>query len=150
MATTLPLPPDFSDFLRLLEEKGVEYLLVGGYAVGYHGYPRATADLDIWVAISEVNACRIVEALRDFGFDLPELQPQLFLQEDRIVRLGHPPLRIKLMTSASGVEFSACHARRVIDTLGSVRVSILSLADLKANKRAAGRHKDLDDLENLP
>ncbi len=143
------LPHDFKDFLRLLNEKGVEYLLVGGYAVGYHGYPRATADMDVWIARNPENAQRITEALRDFGFDLSDLKPALFLDENRIVRLGLPPLRIEVITSASGVIFEECYPKRVRVELDGIDVNVIGREQLLANKRAAGRHKDLDDIEHL-
>src|SRR6516165_10786852 len=95
------LPADLREFLKLLNSGRVEYLLVGGYAVGYYGYPRATADLDIWVAISEGNARKLVQALKRFGFDVPNLQPEIFLEQDRLVRFGEPPLRIEILTTIS-------------------------------------------------
>jgi predicted nucleotidyltransferase len=143
------LPHDFKDFLRLLNEKSVEYLLVGGYAVGYHGYPRATADLDVWIARNPENAQRVTEALRDFGFDLPDLKPDLFFDENRIVRLGLPPLRIEVITSASGVTFEECYLERIRAEIDGISVNIIGREQLLANKRAAGRHKDLDDIEHL-
>ena len=149
MATT-HLPPDFKEFLRLLNAHKVEYLVIGGYAVGYHGYPRATADLDIWVAARPANAARIVAALKEFGFDLPDLSPELFLREWQIIRLGVPPVRIEIATTISGVDFVESYADRVGDTLDGVPVSLISLKHLKANKKAAGRHEDLADLEHLP
>lgn len=147
---TIQLPPDFKEFLKLLNEHKVEYLLVGGYAVGYYGYPRATADLDIWVAIQPQNAEKIVAALKEFGFDLPELLPALFLKEDQIIRLGVPPIRIEIITTLSGVRFDICYAARHVDVLDGVQVNLISFEQLKTNKKAAGRHKDLSDLENLP
>ena len=147
---TIHLPPDFKEFLRLLNVHKVEYLLIGGYAVSYHGYPRATADMDIWVAIHPANAGRIVAALRDFGFDLPDLSPELFLQQWQIIRLGMPPVRIEIATTISGVDFSECYASRVEDTLDGVPVHLISLDHLKVNKKASGRHQDLADLEHLP
>jgi predicted nucleotidyltransferase len=143
------LTRDFKDFLRLLNEKGVEYLLVGGYAVGYHGYPRATADMDVWIARKPENAQRVMETLRDFGFDLPDLKPDLFLDENRIVRLGLPPLRIQVITSASGVAFEECYLKRVQAEIDGIEVNIIGREQLLVNKRAAGRHKDLDDIEHL-
>src|SRR5947207_11563855 len=98
MATPL-LPADFREFLKLLNSRKVEYLLIGGYAVGFYGYPRATADMDIWVAMSAETAAKLVVALQEFGFDVPELKPELFMQEDSIVRLGEPPLRLEILTS---------------------------------------------------
>jgi predicted nucleotidyltransferase len=144
------LPFDFREFLRLLAASRVEYLLIGGYAVGYHGYPRATQDLDVWIANNPQNADRVVEALRRFGFDVPELNRELFLVKDTIVRMGVPPIRIEVATTLSGVDFESCYANRVEEEIDGVPVSIMSLSDLKANKKAAGRHKDLDDLEHLP
>ena len=147
---SVDLPPEFREFLRLLNEHQVEYLLIGGYAVAYHGYPRATADMDIWIAIHTQNAEKVVTALKAFGFDLPELSTDLFLKEDRIVRMGVPPVRIEIATSISGVQFDECYAARVMDELDGVPVNLIDLAHLKTNKKAAARHKDLDDLENLP
>ena len=149
MATTR-LSHDFKEFLKLLNAHQVEYLLIGGYAVGYHGYPRATADMDIWVALHPANAERIVAVLKEFGFDLPELSPELFLKEWQIIRLGVPPVRIELATTVSGVNFNECYADRLTDTLDDVKVNLISLKHLKINKKAAGRHQDLADLENLP
>lgn len=144
------LPPDFLEFLRLFDANGVEYLLVGGFAVAIHGYPRATADMDVWVRRSRENAERIVRALRAFGFDVPELNESLFLEPDRIVRMGVAPLRIQVLTSIDGVEFEACAARAEEVDVEGLRVRLIGLDDLKTNKRASGRAKDLADLDNLP
>ena len=144
------LPPDFKEFLKLLNSGGVEYLLVGGYAVGYYGYPRATGDLDIWVALRADNADKIVAALRQFGFDLPELAPELFMAEERIVRMGVPPFRLEILTTISGVRFEECYASRVETIIDSTAVKVIDLASLKANKQASGRPKDLLDLKHLP
>jgi predicted nucleotidyltransferase len=149
MATPL-LPPDFKEFLRSLNEKRVEYLLIGGYAVGYYGYVRATADMDVWVACTEENAARTLAALREFGFDLPDSTRETFLKADNVARMGVPPFRIELLTSISGVSFDACYAERVIDTIDGVIVPIISLQHLKMNKKASARLKDLADLEHLP
>ena len=145
----LVLPNDFKEFLRLLRTHRVEYLLIGGWAVGYHGYPRATDDLDIWIAISPANAARVVEVLREFGFDVPQLAADLFLQDDRIVRMGVEPVRIEVVTTISGVNFEKCYRERLETTLDDEPVSLISLRDLKINKKAGGRAKDLADLDNL-
>ena len=147
---TIRLPPDFKEFLRLLNSHAVEYLLVGGYSVGYYGYPRATGDMDIWIALGEENARRVTAALVEFGFGDSNLSVDLFLKQDQVIRMGVPPLRIDILTSVSGVEFSECYAQRSVDEIDGVDVSIIGLNDLKRNKRSAGRHKDLNDLENLP
>jgi len=134
----------------LLNAHEVEYMLIGGYAVGYHGYPRATADMDIWIAVHPENSQRMVSVLKEFGFDAPELSPQLFSEDWQIVRLGVPPVRIEIATTISGVDFGECYSERVVDMLDDVEVNLISLKHLKANKKASGRHQDLADLENLP
>jgi predicted nucleotidyltransferase len=146
----LELPLDFKEFLKLLNTKGVEYLLIGGYAVGYHGYPRTTNDIDIWIAVNLDNATRMVGVLREFGFDTHELSSDLFLKENSIVRMGMPPMRIEVATGISGVRFEECYTERVEDEIDGVKVNIIDLHHLKVNKKASGRHKDLNDLENLP
>jgi hypothetical protein len=147
---TIHLPHDFKEFLRLLNAHKVEYLLIGGYAVGYFGYPRATADMDIWIAMHPANAEKIVMVLKKFGFDLHELSPELFLKEWQIIRLGVPPVRIEISTTISGVDFNECYAERIMGELDGEQVNLISLNHLKANKKASGRHQDLADLENLP
>ena len=134
----------------MLNARQVEYLLVGGYAVGYYGYPRATVDMDIWIAIGRQNAEKVVDVLREYGFDLPELSPDLFLEENKMIRMGVPPLRLEVITSISGVRFEECYAERVTVMFDDVEASLISLRHLKVNKKASGRFKDLNDLENLP
>jgi len=133
-----------------LNENEVRYLLIGGYAVGFHGYPRATDDMDVWIAVHPENAGRMVAVLREFGFILPELTPELFLQANKIIRMGVPPMRLEISTGISGVDFEECYASRVVDALDGIQVNIIALHHLKINKKAAGRFKDLADLENLP
>lgn len=147
---TIHLPPDFKEFFRWLNFHEVEYLLVGGYAVGYHGYPRATMDIDVWIASTSENAQKVVAALESFGFGSEVLQAKLFLQEDKIFRMGLPPMRIEILTSISGVEFGEAYAERIEDELDGVAVNLINLHYLKANKKAAARAKDLADLEELP
>ena len=146
----LALPPDFKEFLKLLKEHDVRYLLIGGYAVGYHGYARATADMDIWIAIHPDNAQKIVAVLKTFGFDHPDLKPELFLQEKKIIRMGVPPVRLEITTSISGVEFDECYQARIVGELDEVEVNLIDLENLKKNKKASGRAKDFADLEKLP
>ena len=146
---TVHLPPDFKEFLQLLNSRQVEYLLIGGYAVGYYGYPRATADIDIWIAIKPENAEKVVKVLQEFGFGVEELTPDLFLEEEQIIRMGMPPVRIEILTTISGVNFEECYAARQVDVLDGVEVNLISLDHLRINKKASGRYKDLNDLENL-
>ena len=144
------LTKDFREFLQCLNARGVEFLVIGGHAVAFYGYPCATADLDVWIAVSEANALRIVEALKNFGFQVPDLNADLFLREDRIIRMGVAPNRIEIQTGIDGVTFSQCYPRRVTAELDGVSVGFISLDDLKANKAACGRHKDMADLDHLP
>ena len=147
---TIHLPQDFKEFFQSFNQHEVEYLLVGGYAVGYHGYPRATMDIDIWVASNPENARRVVAALEDFGFGGEVLAEALFLEDDRVIRMGLPPMRIEILTSISGVDFQDAYDERIEDVLDGVAVKLISLQHLKANKLAAARTKDLADLEELP
>lgn len=147
---SIELHPDFKDCLKLLNSYGVKYLVVGGYAVGYHGYPRATGDMDIWIAVNEVNAERTAEALQAFGMPEQETTKRLFMEKDKIIRMGVPPVSIEVITGASGIEFDECYPRREIVKIDNIPVNFISLDDLKLNKQAAGRHKDLEDIEHLP
>lgn len=141
------LPPDFSEFLRLLNENDAEYLLVGGFAVNVHGYSRSTGDITVWVDPSAENAGRVAAALRDFGF--PNATPALFTEPDQIVRMGVPPLRIEILTGIDGVEFDSCYQRRISVRTENIEMPVIRLEDLIANKKAAGRPKDLADLDEL-
>ena len=144
------LHQDFKEFLKSFNDEGVRYLLIGGYAISQYGYPRATADLDVWIAVAPDNAARCVEALKRFGMSVPELTSDLFLAKNQIVRMGVPPVRIEIHTGISGVAFEDCYTRHQSVALDGIEVTMIGLDDLKANKRASGRPRDLDDLENLP
>ena len=144
---TIRLPNDFSEFLRLLNSNGAEYLLVGGYAVNYYGYSRSTGDLDVWISPLEQNRTKVAKALQQFGF--ASTTPEMFGQPDQVVRMGVPPLRLEILTSISGVEFADCYRRREIVDIAGLAVPVIRLDDLIRNKRAAGRLKDLADLEQL-
>jgi predicted nucleotidyltransferase len=143
------IPRDFQEFLRLLNDQKIEYLIIGGYAVGHYGYVRYTGDLDIFVDLSRENAVRLTRAFRDFGFDLPEVTPELFLNKGRIVRIGHEPMRLEILNDIDGVRFEDCYANRNEVDLGGVKASVISLPHLLQNKRASGRAKDLADVEAL-
>jgi hypothetical protein len=106
--------------------------------------------MDIWVAVSSENADRVAQALIDFGFKSEDVPLSFFTEPGKIVRMGVPPMRLEIVTSISGVEFGACFARRTSAVIDGVPVDIIGLDDLKINKRASGRHKDLNDLEQLP
>jgi predicted nucleotidyltransferase len=133
-----------------MNSASVEYLIVGGYAVAYHGYARTTGDIDVWIAINPHNAEKLVHVLQNFGFDVPELSSELFLIRDRIVRMGMPPFRIEILNTISGVSFEECYARRISDVIDGVEIKLINLEDLKINKKASGRPKDIADLQYLP
>jgi len=144
------LPQDFRDFLKLLNENEVRYLLIGGYAVGYHGYPRATANMDIWIAVESKTADRMVKVMRGFGFEEGVVTRDVFLGNKGPIRMGVPPLRLEVLMQVSGVDFDECFERRINDVVDGVEVKIINLMDLRQNKKASGRLKDLSDLEHLP
>jgi predicted nucleotidyltransferase len=143
------LNQDFREFIASLNDNQVRYLVIGGYAVAFHGYPRYTKDIDIWIEMSEANATGIVKALEDFGFGSLGLEADDFLEADQIIQLGYPPARIDLITTAPGVDFEECYKSRIEVDIEGVSVNFIGLEDLKRNKQAAGRMQDLADLENL-
>jgi hypothetical protein len=106
--------------------------------------------MDVWVARSPENAERLAEVLRAFGFSPTAVSADLFLAENRVVRLGVPPLRLEILTTISGVTFAECYPRRTQTVLDGIDVALISLPDLKANKAASSRPKDLIDLQHLP
>ncbi len=127
----IQIPQDFREFLRLLNYHHVEYLLIGGYAVGYYGFVRATGDMDIWVKISPNNATQIVKALQEFGFAVPELSYELFMQEEKIIRMGVPPLRLEILTTISGVDFVECFQNRLTDQIDGIDLTLSALKRLR-------------------
>jgi hypothetical protein len=134
----------------LLNSAQVEYLLLGGYAVAYYGVPRATGDMDVWINPDAANTARLVVALRQFGFTDATITPERFTKPGQVFRMGVPPLRIELLTSVTGLDFPAAYSRRRLVRIDDVGVTLIALEDLQANKRAVGRRKDLDDVDNLP
>lgn len=149
MDTTIRLPQDFKEFLKLLEENEVEYLLVGGYAVGFHGYPRPTGDIDFWIARNDANAAKLVKILVAFGFNAPELSPSLFLLEKSIVRMGVAPFKLEVITHIDGVAFADCYSKRLEAAIDGCPVKIIDYQSLLINKKASGRPKDINDLLEL-
>ena len=140
---------DFKEFLQLLNEHDVRYLIIGGYAVAFHGHPRYTKDLDVWIWVDPTNASRMIEALNHFGFGSLGLKPDDFLNTENVIQLGFPPNRIDLIMSPSGVDFKTCYENKIESVIDGVQVHFISLQHLRDNKKAAGRHQDLADLENL-
>lgn len=128
----------------------VEYLLIGGVAVAQYGYSRFTYNLDVWVGVDSENATRLLQVLRQFGFATPNVNEELLMRENRIIRMGLPPVRIEVHTGISGVRFQECYKNRQYVEIDGNPISIISLRDLRINKAASGRHQDLADLEHLP
>lgn len=143
------LNPNFREFIELLNEHEVKYLIVGGYAVVLHGYPRYTGAMDFFIESSIENTQKVVDTLNQFGFISLELSPKELAKPDMILQLGRPPLRIDIINSLSGVTFEACIKERKLFTIDETVLPVIGLAQLKKNKKASGRHRDLDDLEHL-
>ncbi len=145
----MKLDKDFNEFVELFVAKDVRFLVVGGYALAAHGYPRATDDFDAWVWANSENAEKIVECLAEFGFGSLNLSTDDFTTLDRVVQLGYPPYRIDIITSISGVEFENAWANRLVVDVDGMQVPFIGRDDLLTNKRATGRPKDLLDVERL-
>ncbi|HET6990408.1 MAG TPA: DUF6036 family nucleotidyltransferase [Bacteroidia bacterium] len=146
----MELSQDFKEFVQLLNVHKVEYLIVGGYAVAFHGFPRTTGDIDFWVNPFPENAERLMKALIDFGFGSVDLSKEDFLAKDHIIQLGFPPNRIDIMTSISGVRFDECWKEKEEIDFEGEKINFISLHHLKINKEKTGRDRDKIDLKNLP
>ncbi len=141
---------DFVEMLSALSAAGARFLIVGAHALAAHGAPRATGDLDIWVQATNENAARVLAALRTFGAPLFDLTEADLCARDTVFQIGLPPSRIDILTGISGVLFEDAWERRIEVAVGDLRVATIGRADFIVNKRAAGRPKDLLDLELLP
>ena len=140
---------DFEEFLRLLTAQSVEFVIIGGYAVAFHGYVRTTQDMDIFFRNTGENIRRIADALREFGIRLVHDDIAAFHESGSIIRMGVPPVRIELLNSISGCTFDEVWKHRKPGYYGSVPASFISYADLIQNKRASGRPKDIADVDEL-
>ncbi|MBN1930777.1 MAG: hypothetical protein JW786_04120 [Desulfobacterales bacterium] len=143
------LSKDFKEFIELLNVHNVRYLVVGGYAVAFHGYPRYTKDLDVWIELSPENADNVIKALEEFGFGSLGLKSEDFLESDQIIQLGYPPNRIDILTTLKEIKFEDCYKARVEIDIQGIRINFIDIENLKQNKRATGRPQDLADAENL-
>jgi hypothetical protein len=149
MMTTVKTPSDFSDLLAAFEAEAVEYLVVGGYAVGAHARPHATKDLDLWVA-GGANLERVARALERFGLPETFVEAARTLGEDEVLYFGAPPVRVDILRSLSGVSFAAARSRAEHFSFGTCEaIPFIGLDDLIANKRAAARPQDLADADAL-
>jgi hypothetical protein len=140
---------DFKQFIELLNKNKVRYLVVGGYALAFHGFPRYTKDIDFWVWVNQENAKNLVQALQEFGFSSLDLKEDDFLSPGYVVQLGQPPGRIDLLTSVTGLDFEECYESRIHTEIQGSEIDFIDLESFKKNKKALGRHQDLADLENL-
>ncbi len=143
------LSKDFKEFIELLNEHEVRYLIVGGYAVAFHGHPRYTKDLDVWIELSQENAFAALKALEKFGFGSLGLKSEDFLETHQIIQLGYPPNRIDILTTLNNLKFEECYQARVEVEIRGLKINFIDLENLKKNKRATGRPQDLADAENL-
>ncbi len=143
------LSKDFKEFIELLNEHSVRYLVVGGYAVAFHGHPRYTKVLDVWIELSPENADKVLKALGKFGFGSLDLKPDDFLEGDQIIQLGYPPNRIDILTTLKDLKFKDCYKARVDVEIQGLHINFIDIENLKKNKRATGRPQDLADAENL-
>lgn len=140
---------DFREFIELLIKNKAEYLIVGGYAVGIHGHPRYTGDLDIWLNPTQPNAALILKCVNEFGFSSFKLTLKDFTTPGNVIQLGYPPLRIDLLTEIDGVTFSECFENRKEVTIDNLQVNFIGYQDLLKNKKESGRPRDIDDIDNL-
>jgi predicted nucleotidyltransferase len=146
----MTLEKDFEDFIKLLNKHNVAYMVVGGYALAFHGKPRHTGDLDIWIGISEDNAANMLKVIRDFGMASLGLGKEDFLRPGYVTQIGYPPLRIDVLNSIDGIEFSDAiqNTQKVILDDG-LDVTYIGLKDFIANKEASGRSQDIADVEEI-
>jgi hypothetical protein len=143
------LTPDFKEFVELLIKHKIEYLIVGGYAVGVHGHPRFTGDLDIWIHPTEINAAKLIQCLEEFGFGSFNLTIADFTKVGNVVQFGNPPLRIDILTDIDGVQFKDCFPNKKLVEIDGLICNFIGYQDLLKNKKESGRLKDLDDWRNL-
>lgn len=140
---------DFVDFIELLNAHQVEYMVVGAHALAFHGRPRHTGDLDIWIKPSSANADKMVKVLKDFGFGSLGLTKEDFIKENNVTQLGYPPLRIDILNAISGVDFEDAYKGKIDAEVDDLQISYINIKDFIANKQASGRAKDLGDIEAL-
>jgi predicted nucleotidyltransferase len=145
----MTLAQDFEDFIKLLHKNEVDYLVVGGYALAFHGKPRYTGDLDVWINNSEANAEKLVLAIADFGLSSLGLTKSDFMQEGYVTQIGYPPLRIDLLNSIDGVKFEDAFPNRLSVDVNGFNVNYIGLKEFIKNKTASGRSQDIADLKEI-
>lgn len=145
----MTLAKDFEDFVKLLNRFEVEYMVVGGYAMAFHGKPRFTGDLDIWINISEDNAEKLLQVITEFGLASLGFRKEDFLESGYISQIGYPPLRIDILNSIDGVEFNEAFGNRQKLVEGDLEISYIGLNELIRNKLASGRKQDIQDVREI-
>ncbi len=145
----MELDKDFREFIELLNEHEVKYLVIGGYAVNFHGYPRYTKDIDFWIWMTEENISKLLNAIKKFGFSSLGLKMEDFMSPDNIVQLGYEPYRIDLLVSVEGLDFEKSFEKKELKEIQNTKVNFLELSDLIEAKKQAGRLQDLADAEQL-
>ena len=143
---------DFRDFLQALNNQQVEYLLVGGYAVIFHGYPRTTGDMDIWVNRTKENYALLLNAFKEFKMPVFDMTEERFLSNESVdvFRFGRKPVAIDIMTKMADLKFEECYPLAQLYNDDGLVIKVVHYNNLIEAKKAAGRHKDLNDIENLP
>ena len=149
MMKRIELEKDILEFMELCNKHHIKYLVIGGYAVSIHGYPRSTKDIDVCIEMSDINASKMVQVIKDFGFDSLKLSKEDFLQKDFITQLGFPPLRIDILNDLHGVAFEEAWNNRKIVNFENVPVNFIGYSDLIKVKQKAGRPQDLADIHKL-
>lgn len=142
-----PLPEDFKEFIRFLNANDVKYLLVGGWAVGLYGNPRATKDIDFLIAVNDGNLTKLQKAFYEFG--APTIDMAQFKEKGNVFRMGRSPIQIDIITEADGIEIEECYSRRNVITVDGMDICVVSKEDLIRNKKATGRYRDLADVESI-
>ena len=149
MKKLINLEKDFLDFISLCNQYSVKYLVIGGYAVSVHGYPRLTKDLDICIQISEGNAEKIIEVINEFGLSSLKLTKEDFMKADFITQLGNEPLRIDILNDLDAISFDDAWKNRKVVTLSDVAINFIGLDELLIIKASAGRKQDIADIDKL-
>jgi len=145
----MTLDPDFEDFIQFLNQYEVDYMIVGGYAMAFHGSPRYTGDLDVWIDISESNAEKMLLVIQAFGFSSHGFKKEDFLKENLINQIGYPPLRIDILTNIDGIDFKEAYTQKQVIEIEDLKANYIGLRDLIQNKKTSGREKDIIDVKTL-
>ena len=145
----MTLAQDFEDFVKLLNKHQVDYMVVGGYALAFHGKPRHTGDLDIWINSSEANAEKLVLAIKEFGLPSLGLTKSDFMQDGYVTQIGYPPLRIDILNTIDGVKFEDAFPNKLFVDVNGIEVKYIGLKEFIENKTASGRSQDIADLKEI-